>query len=95
MDARLLDLSTKFRHTKFVKCKASDAIKNYPDSRCPTLLVYKAGIVLKQFVGLSAFAGSSTTADDIEWGLSTVGAVQTEMTEKPGANARRFKLNRI
>lgn len=95
MDARLLELSAKFYHTKFLKCKATDAIKNYPDSRCPTLLVYKGGKVLKQFVGLGAFAGNKTSAADLEWALSKTGAVETEMVEPPGAENRRFKINRI
>lgn len=95
MAARLLDLSVKFRHTKFVKCKATDAIKNYPDSRCPTLLVYKGGKVLKQFVGLDAFAGSKTSSDDVEWGLSKTGAVVTEMIEAPREEDRRFRINRV
>ncbi len=95
MDARLLSLSEKFPHTKFVKCKASDAIKNYPDSRCPTLLVYKAGKVLKQFVGLGAFAGTKTVEADIEWALSKTGAVKTDMAGPPSEDTRRFNLTRI
>ncbi len=95
MDARLLALSQKFRHTKFVKCKATDAIKNYPDDRLPTILVYKNGKVLKQFVGLAAFAGSKTSEADVEWALSRTGAVETEMVEPPGEDTRRFRINRV
>lgn len=95
MDARLLGLSGKFPHTKFVKCKASDAIKNYPDARCPTLLVYKGGKVLKQFVGLGAFAGNKTVEDDVEWALSKTGAVETEMVEAPGDDTKRFNMTRV
>lgn len=95
MDARLLELSSKFPFTKFVKCKATDAIKNYPESKCPTLLVYKAGSVIKQFVGLAPFNSNSPVADDIEWALSKTGAVETEMFEAPKANAKRFNLQRF
>jgi len=95
MDARLLELSQKFRHTKFLKCKATDAIKNYPDARCPTLLVYKDGKVLKQFIGLGVFAGNKTSVEDIEWGLSQIGAVESEMVEPPGEDTRRYRINRI
>lgn len=95
MDARLLGLSGKFPFTKFVKCKASDAIKNYPDARCPTILVYKGGKVLKQFVGLAAFEGNKTTEADIEWRLSKTGAVETEMVEAPSEDSRRFNITRI
>ncbi|CAN8070680.1 unnamed protein product [Agarophyton chilense] len=95
MDARLLELSSKFRHTKFVKCKATDAIKNYPDSKCPTLLVYKGGKVLKQFVGLGEFNTNTPAADDVEWALSRTGAVDTDLQEPPSASTKRFNLRRF
>lgn len=95
MEARLLELSSKFRHTKFVKTKATDAIKNYPDSKCPTLLVYRGGKVLKQFVGLSAFNSSTPVADDIEWALSKTGAVETELEGPPGESVKRFNFKRV
>lgn len=95
MDARLLELSSKFLHTKFVKCKSTDAVKNYPDAKCPTLLVYKGGKVLKQFVGLGAFNSSSPVADDIEWALSRIGAVDTDMVEPPHRDTKRFNLTRF
>eukprot|EP00177_Eucheuma_denticulatum_P006872 GFKZ01012510.1.p1 GENE.GFKZ01012510.1~~GFKZ01012510.1.p1 ORF type:complete len:230 (-),score=42.59 GFKZ01012510.1:31-720(-) len=94
MDARLLELSTKFRNTKFVRCKATDAIKNYPESKCPTLLVYKGGKVLKQMIGLGAYGVVTPVAADIEWALSKTGAVETDMTEPPRPEAKRFNLTR-
>lgn len=95
MDARLGDLSAKFRTTKFVRCKASDAIKNYPEEKCPTILVYKNGKVLKQFVGLKSFATSIPTADDVEWSLSKIGAVESGMVEPPNARSNRFTVRRV
>lgn len=95
MDARLLELSNKFRTTKFLRCKATDAIKNYPDSKCPTLLVYKGGKVLKQFVGIGAFNAKTPVAADIEWALGEIGAVQTDMQEPPSAETKRFNLKRF
>lgn len=95
MDARLLDLSAKFRTTKFVKCKASDAIKNYPDDKCPTLLVYKGGKIVKQFVGLHAFGSKKVTADDIEWALKKINAVESDMVEPPRPEDRRFAIRRV
>lgn len=95
MDARLEEVSAKFRETKFVRCKACDAIKNYPESKCPTILVYKGGKVLKQFVGLQPFSKSSLTADDLEWGLSRIGAVESEMVEPPAPSRSRLNIRRI
>lgn len=96
IDTRLSELSAKFRTTKFVKCKASDAIKNYPDEKCPTVLVYKAGSVLKQFVGLKAFAPSVPTTDDVEWALSRLSAVESDMVDPPESQSnKRFNIRRI
>lgn len=93
---RLMELSGKFRTTKFVKCKATDAIKNYPDEKCPTILVYKDGKVLKQFVGLKAFSKSIPTADDIEWALSRLSVVETDMIEPPkSSQSNRFNIRRM
>lgn len=93
MDDLLVALSTKFVFTKFVRSRATDAIPNYPDSKCPTLLVYKSGKVVRQFVGMEAFAGPKTSADDVEWHLAKSGAVTTEMIEPPAKEAAQFKLN--
>lgn len=93
MDQLLLTLSSRFVHTKFVRARATDAIPNYPDSKCPTLLVYKSGKVLRQFVGLEAFAGRKTDDQDLEWALSKTGAVSTEMIDKPSKAGKEFKLN--
>lgn len=90
-----MELSAKFRTTKFVKCRASDAIKNYPEEKCPTLLVYKSGKVAKQFVGLSAFKTSVPNADDVEWALSQVGAVESDMVEAPRSESKRFNMRRM
>lgn len=95
MDARLLELSAKFPHTKFVRCKATDAIKNYPDTKCPTLLIYKEGKVMKQFVGFSPFRTNTPNADDIEWALSRTGAIETEMVDPPNPAASRFNVRRV
>lgn len=91
----MLSLSAKFVHTKFARARATDAIPNYPDSRCPTILVYKAGKVLRQFVGLEAFAGRKTDEDDLEWALSKTGAVTTEMAEPPSKSDKKFKMSRV
>lgn len=95
MDARLLELSDKFRNTKFVRCKASDAIKNYPENKCPTLLIYRGGKVLKQLIGLGAYGVANPVTDDIEWALSRTGAVETDMAQPPRLEAKRFNLTRM
>uniref|UniRef100_A0A7S1ETK7 Phosducin domain-containing protein n=1 Tax=Timspurckia oligopyrenoides TaxID=708627 RepID=A0A7S1ETK7_9RHOD len=95
MRQNLLALSTKFVHTKFLTCKATDAIKNYPDSKLPTVLVYKEGKVLANFVGLEKFRGLRTDADDVEWELGRVGAVESDMDERPHSEDKSFNLRRV
>ena len=58
---RLSALARKFRATKFVKIVATDAIRNYPDRNCPTLLIYYEGELKRQLVGLTGLAGMNTT----------------------------------
>mmetsp|Transcript_13062 Transcript_13062/g.22438 ORF Transcript_13062/g.22438 Transcript_13062/m.22438 type:complete len:230 (+) Transcript_13062:195-884(+) len=91
----LLELSSKFVFVKFAVCKSTDAIKDYPDSKLPTVLVYKEGKVLAQFVGLDRFRGLRTNADDIEWALSRLGVVQTDMDEAPNQEEKSFNIRRI
>lgn len=63
MEQLLLTLSAAHVFVKFVKCKAGDALKNYPDSQCPTLLIYKGGTVLKQFIKFDSFGGAKATVE--------------------------------
>lgn len=93
MDDLIVALSAKFVFTKFVRSRATDAIPNYPDSKCPTLLVYKGGKVLRQFVGMEAFARRKTDVSDLEWHLAKTGAVKTDMVEPPPKEEKEFKLN--
>lgn len=63
MEQLLLTLSAAHVFVKFVKCKAGDALKNYPDSQCPTLLIYKGGTVLKQFIKFDSFGGAKASVE--------------------------------
>ncbi|KAL6053727.1 Phosducin-like protein 3 [Balamuthia mandrillaris] len=83
MNERLQELARKFRATRFLKIQAEEAIPGYPERNVPTLLIYFNGDLKKQFVSLSAFHGPSTTLADVEWALSQVGAVDSDMEEDP------------
>jgi hypothetical protein len=58
---RLASLARRFPATKFVKIVATDAIRNYPDRNCPTLLIYHNGDLKRQLVGLGSLSGLTTT----------------------------------
>lgn len=70
MEQLLTTLSAAHVFIKFVKCKAGDALKNYPDSQCPTLLVYRGGSVLKQFIKFDSFGGAQATSEGTCPGLA-------------------------
>ncbi|PRP77337.1 phosducin-like protein [Planoprotostelium fungivorum] len=95
MEQRLRQLARKFKATKFVQIRSEEAIRGYPDKNLPTLLVYHKGNVARQFVGLQEFAGESTTADDVEWALGQLGAVQTEIETDPREKRAKLTLNYV
>ncbi|ODV60032.1 Plp2p [Ascoidea rubescens DSM 1968] len=55
-----------FAELKFVEILGKRAIENYPDSNCPTLLIYYNGDVLKQYITLFELGGNSTNLQDLE-----------------------------
>ncbi|KOS20706.1 Phosducin-like protein 2 [Escovopsis weberi] len=60
---------------KFCEIRANQAIENYPDRNCPTILVYKNGDIVKQVVTLMTLAGPRTSMRHIDDMLVEVGAV--------------------
>jgi len=83
MEQHLSNLALKFPQTKFLKGMASLCIPNYPDKNVPTIFVYYEGDMKKQWVGKLAFGGMNCKQDDLEWMLFQIGAVKSEMEEKP------------
>lgn len=60
---------------KFCEIRASQAIENYPDRNCPTILVYNKGDIVKQIVTLMTLGGVRTNMRHIDNILVEVGAV--------------------
>ncbi|RDA89219.1 hypothetical protein CP532_0576 [Ophiocordyceps camponoti-leonardi (nom. inval.)] len=77
--ARLSELWRQAAHeygdVKFCEIRANQAIENYPDKNCPTILVYKNGDIVKQVVTLMTLGGVRTTMRSIDNLLVEVGAV--------------------
>jgi len=92
MEATLNILAKKFRSTKFVSIRSDDAIRNYPDKNLPTLLIYKASDVAKQYIGLSNLGGEGMTPNDLEWALAQIGAVESELEEDPRKSKKSINL---
>ncbi|EGX91080.1 Phosducin family protein [Cordyceps militaris CM01] len=60
---------------KFCEIRANQAIENYPDRNCPTILVYNKGDIVKQVVTLMTIGGVRATMRNIDDMLVEVGAV--------------------
>ena len=65
----------EYGDVKFCEIRASQAIENYPDRNCPTILVYKDGDIVKQIVTLMTMGGVRTNMQNIDSLLVEVGAV--------------------
>ncbi|KAG7195026.1 uncharacterized protein KQ657_004139 [Scheffersomyces spartinae] len=71
----MIPLARKFAEIKMCEIPAQRCIPNYPDSNCPTLIIYHNTNVAKQFITLAQLGGNGTTQKDLEQVLITVGAV--------------------
>lgn len=65
----------EYGDVKFCEIRAGQAIENYPDRNCPTILVYKNGDIIKQVVTLATIGGVRTNMLKIDDILVEVGAV--------------------
>ncbi|GAA5851521.1 hypothetical protein JCM8547_001122 [Rhodosporidiobolus lusitaniae] len=62
----LNELAALYPASKFVSIVSTHCIENYPDKNVPTMLVYRAGKLTGQIVGLSAMGGMNATLRDVE-----------------------------
>lgn len=60
---------------KFCEIRASQAIENYPDRNCPTILVYNNGDIVKQIVTLLTIGGTRVNMQNVDDILVEIGAV--------------------
>ncbi|CDF87260.1 probable Phosducin-like protein 2 [Zygosaccharomyces bailii ISA1307] len=68
-------LAPKYPEIKFVEIACNRAIENYPESNCPTVLVYYKGEVVKSLVTLLELGGNDTNLSDFEQFMVRVGAL--------------------
>lgn len=65
----------EYGDVKFCEMRASQAIENYPEKNCPTILVYKNGDIVKQVVTLTLVGGVRMSMLDLDKILVEVGAL--------------------
>ncbi|KAK6454590.1 thioredoxin-like protein [Scheffersomyces xylosifermentans] len=65
----------KFPELKICDIPANRCIENYPESNCPTLVIYHNTNVIKQYITLTQLGGNATKQEDIERVLVDIEAV--------------------
>jgi len=68
------ELAGKYPNSKFVKIISTEAIPTYPDVMLPTLIIYKDGQKVTDFVGLEIF-GKINNPEEIALKLNEVGPI--------------------
>jgi hypothetical protein len=63
-------VAAQHKYVKFCVIRAQEAIHNFPNSKCPTVLVYHSGNIIKQYEKLGGFGGARASAASIEWALA-------------------------
>ncbi|CAG9462693.1 unnamed protein product [Pedinophyceae sp. YPF-701] len=69
------ELARKFPNTKFVRIVSTEASPGYPDTALPTLLLYKDGNKVKDFVGMEIFGGRISNPEEVAMKINSVGPV--------------------
>lgn len=68
--------ASEYGDVKFCEMRASQAIENYPERNCPTILVYRNGDIVKQVVTLALVGGVRMSMLDLDKILVEVGALK-------------------
>lgn len=90
----LAELASRHKAVKFTKIRSTDANAEYPDSALPTLIVYRAGVVVDRMVAFKTHGGDPFTADGLEWNFSQKGYMETELECDPFERLTMHRLQK-
>ncbi|XP_063806642.1 phosducin-like protein 2 [Pseudophryne corroboree] len=76
-------LAKKFPETKFLKAVVDSCIYKYQDTCLPILSAYRNGQIKGMFLGIDQCGGPNATPEELEWMLTEVGAVKSDLEEDP------------
>lgn len=76
LSSLMVTLAQRFPEIKFCEIPANRCVENYPESNCPTLLIYHETGVLKQYITLTQLGGNDTKIADLEKILVDIRAVE-------------------
>lgn len=71
-----IEVARKFPELKFVEIPANRCVENYPESNCPTMIVYHKQQIVRHFVTLTELGGSDFKLSDMEKLLVDLNAVK-------------------
>lgn len=75
LSSLMVTLALRFPEIKFCEIPANRCVENYPESNCPTLLVYHDTAVVKQYITLTQLGGNDTKIADLEKVLVGINAI--------------------
>jgi len=84
-------LALKYPQTKFVKSISTVCIPNYPDKNLPTLLIYRKGDIVGQFIGLASMGGEALNELDLEWKLKVFNCIDSKLESNPRGPPIKFE----
>lgn len=77
-------LSHKFINHKFIKIIATKCVENFQDADVPALLIYRNGQLHHNFLRcVTLFPQGKISDKGLEWALSRVGVLETDLEELP------------
>lgn len=77
------ELASRFTSVKFVEGVANKIVEHFPDATVPAIFLYKNGECQHQIIGAQKIGGTRVSADSVEWLLSTLEVVKTDLEEDP------------
>jgi len=83
LQAPWAEAARRFPAVKFMRGVSNEVVPNFPDSSTPAVLVYHNEECLKQIVGLEEWGGRRCDANCVEWVLSRLGVLETELEDDP------------
>lgn len=77
------EAAKRFPAVKFLRGVATDVVDDFPDASTPAILVYRDLDCKNQLIGVDEWGGMHCDADCIEWRLSKLGVVDTDLEDDP------------
>jgi hypothetical protein len=76
-------LAKKYMAVRFLKIIGHHCIEGYPEENLPTFILYNKGECQHHIIGAKQCNGMFATSDTVEWFLSELGVLTTDLVEDP------------